>query len=499
MLPEGTRQAIMQELRRLISLRHNRAVRAAFAAFPAFLVFVPTLCVLSDQWARLRSMLVTQRQNPFRSHLGHGMYWNDGVSSASAVVSQAALLVSSLAVVAAFVGMAAAPHQQHLANVCLPITLHRLAQVVVGFRLVFAPSGPAVLPFLWRLIAPCSNLLSPHAEATVCLVLAAISYAILSVAANRAGLVKVVGLLTTMSAVASLLGMVVPQFVAVPALCIDLLPTVYATLRSLVARRHGAPHANNWFGIFNVAQPRAPRGEHVCLVCMEPAGADAVPCASGQHGLCRDCFHAYVQAEALRDDVIVRAGDGATFRLPCPEVDTDCPPFDHQTLARECTAGVYAAVQRAERRLIEGEILRNNRNAEAAAQRGGAGEESATQRRARNAVHHVIEEILTLKCPRCRVAFNEFAGCLALKCNACPANFCALCLTDTGDNGQDCHQHVAACPLGVGVRQNVFYCSTIVYERVQEVRKSQLVHSYLATLPVDVRRLARRDLQPLLD
>ena len=57
----------------------------------------------------------------------------------------------------------------------------------------------------------------------------------------------------------------------------------------------------------------------------------------------------------------------------------------------------------------------------------------------------VVEECLTMHCPRCKVAFVDFEGCMALKCGvpSCGCGFCAWCLADCGD---DAHKHVAECP-----------------------------------------------------
>lgn len=52
---------------------------------------------------------------------------------------------------------------------------------------------------------------------------------------------------------------------------------------------------------------------------------------------------------------------------------------------------------------------------------------------------HIVENILTLKCPRCKAAFFDFTDCLALKCATCTCGFCACCMTDCG---QDAHAHV---------------------------------------------------------
>ena len=46
----------------------------------------------------------------------------------------------------------------------------------------------------------------------------------------------------------------------------------------------------------------------------------------------------------------------------------------------------------------------------------------------------VMEGCLTLRCPRCQVAFVDFDACIALTCGnkACGAAFCALCLQGEG-------------------------------------------------------------------
>ena len=75
------------------------------------------------------------------------------------------------------------------------------------------------------------------------------------------------------------------------------------------------------------------------------------------------------------------------------------------------------------------------------------------QRRVEAARRHIVDEILTLKCPRagCRAAFLDFNGCFALTCGRCGCGFCAWCLADCGD---DAHTHVAGCrsPRGTVTR-----------------------------------------------
>jgi hypothetical protein len=72
---------------------------------------------------------------------------------------------------------------------------------------------------------------------------------------------------------------------------------------------------------------------------------------------------------------------------------------------------------------------------------------------------HVIDSILTPKCPRCAHAFVGFNGCFALRCTPdagdaavdaawaaafCGAHFCAWCFTQCA-TADATHTHVAAC------------------------------------------------------
>ena len=65
---------------------------------------------------------------------------------------------------------------------------------------------------------------------------------------------------------------------------------------------------------------------------------------------------------------------------------------------------------------------------------------------------HIINEILTLHCPRCKAAFIDFDGCMALSCSrdACGAKFCAVCLRDCAGDA-DAHEHVRSCKYTEGV------------------------------------------------
>jgi hypothetical protein len=87
----------------------------------------------------------------------------------------------------------------------------------------------------------------------------------------------------------------------------------------------------------------------------------------------------------------------------------------------------------------------------------------------------IIEDILTLKCPRCRRPFLDFSGCFALECSACSCAFCAYCLKDCGG---DAHSHVAQCEDNISPGRNVF-ASVEIFHEAQRERRTRLLKQHL--------------------
>lgn len=65
---------------------------------------------------------------------------------------------------------------------------------------------------------------------------------------------------------------------------------------------------------------------------------------------------------------------------------------------------------------------------------------SAFQRQVERARAHIIDAILTLKCPRegCGAAFLNFSDCFALTCHRCGCGFCGWCLEVAFKLGSEC-------------------------------------------------------------
>ena len=91
------------------------------------------------------------------------------------------------------------------------------------------------------------------------------------------------------------------------------------------------------------------------------------------------------------------------------------------------------------------------------------------------AARKAIEGMLDVRCPRCRMVFDEFTGCAALTCayKGCKCNFCALCLKDTGG---DAHAHVKTCKLNP--RRGEYFVSTEEWEAIMRERRRAEVRAY---------------------
>jgi hypothetical protein len=112
-----------------------------------------------------------------------------------------------------------------------------------------------------------------------------------------------------------------------------------------------------------------------------------------------------------------------------------------------------------------------------------------TARAVERAFRHITQQLLTLRCPRCHLAFIDFNGCCALTCHGCKCGFCAYCLEDCGG---DAHQHVANCFSNSHPTKDVYNTKENV-EAAQRQRKQGLVQQYLSTLAPDLRaRVCKR-------
>jgi hypothetical protein len=123
-------------------------------------------------------------------------------------------------------------------------------------------------------------------------------------------------------------------------------------------------------------------------------------------------------------------------------------------------------------------------------------EQNRRRRQVQEAKRHIIDRILTMRCPRCEQAFLDFDGCWALTCarQGCGCAFCANCLKDCGN---DAHAHVARCNGDV-------FGSIHNFSQRQKQRQRKLVEEYLANpalidVRVSIKQACERELADLYD
>ena len=91
----------------------------------------------------------------------------------------------------------------------------------------------------------------------------------------------------------------------------------------------------------------------------------------------------------------------------------------------------------------------------------------------------VIDEILTLKCPKCKRAFLDFDGCFAVKCSNCSCGFCGWCLKDCG---VDAHSHVIACPSAETSCKGSYYGTQEQFKESNRKRQQKELKMFFESL-----------------
>ena len=212
----------------------------------------------------------------------------------------------------------------------------------------------------------------------------------------------------------------------------------------------------------------------------EHSSLEGIRC-SNQHFTCNDCFGSWV--DSVCDDALSKGN----LDVKCVECDF---VFENHDVCRHLhDAKTYEKFDEA------GKALRVQKAREEERQR----QEEESQRRLKmseeerkinDARKAITEDILTLKCPRCKAAFVDFDGCFALSCAACPCKFCAGCLQDCGN---DAHAHVSICRVchSSGLMHGGgYYGSFELFEKIHKTRCGQRVREFLER--PDMREIAEK-------
>uniref|UniRef100_A0A0G4H9E8 RING-type domain-containing protein n=1 Tax=Chromera velia CCMP2878 TaxID=1169474 RepID=A0A0G4H9E8_9ALVE len=227
-----------------------------------------------------------------------------------------------------------------------------------------------------------------------------------------------------------------------------------------------------------------------CVACFEILlRARGVTCHDGaRHFLCAECLNRHVEAKTRLDveysDVRARFKEGGCT-VSCLAEGCPSESFSSIEISWHLHVHIHAQwegvrLEAAQERLCT-EI---KREFEQKLKRLLIEDEAQWK------VEEIVEEVLTLKYPKCRTAFADFDGCTALTCVNCGCEFCGYCLLDCG---RDAHDHVPWCPIGEGM-----YVGQERWEQLQRERKRHQIGGVVAKLGVEERAEVLHLLQPLM-
>eukprot|EP01041_Mallomonas_annulata_P002547 gene2547-4973_t len=237
-----------------------------------------------------------------------------------------------------------------------------------------------------------------------------------------------------------------------------------------------------------------------CVICMDHYTENQGISCCNKHFICWDsCFSDYLQS-ASTPDAIGRSVDDEG-RLSCPEC-TDkytvdkvskggAPPEIVESLIN---LKVVLATNKEVKKALEEQAKQLKEEHDRIMRMENINERQAALLRLK-----IIEEILILRCPRCKVAFADFDGCFALTCSVpCRAGFCAWCLTDCGT---DAHGHVAQCPHRPATVHGYFGTKEQFEEHHRNRRRKKVMDCIAKETSVEVQRyvkdMLRKDLRDL--
>jgi hypothetical protein len=198
-------------------------------------------------------------------------------------------------------------------------------------------------------------------------------------------------------------------------------------------------------------EPTKKEEEACCAICLASCGVDdGVKCAgdehpdeSDEHFMCSGCLDRYVRMkleETERNTLVVQKG-----QVCCPLCSAHIVGFAKH-ISDELHAQYLDAFSQGMSEELEQQFdIRVQQRVDALRNELEKAHlvPNSIDERVKRAEIHVIEEILTVKCPRCSQAFVDFDGCFALQCSRCAAGICGWCMADCG---ADSHAHVVDCP-----------------------------------------------------
>eukprot|EP01036_Dinobryon_divergens_P031429 gene31429-40823_t len=240
----------------------------------------------------------------------------------------------------------------------------------------------------------------------------------------------------------------------------------------------------------DAAAAAAAQATRKCLVCFDDdlIATDGFECTTNRHFVCKKngCF-----AQITKDQSNSKARfatNGCKILCTFPGCGEAVPDNAVATYAGEDGFGAFLRARiAANEEKVVGDYEERLRTVRAEVEREvlAGMNRQATLLRHRN---HIIDELLTIKCPnrRCQLAFfmdDDFDDCFALKCIGCGSHFCGWCLQDFGR--ADAHDHTNNCrtqrPRGLFPHHhnNRRFSAKQCFNQVHGPRRAAAVKTYL--------------------
>ena len=188
--------------------------------------------------------------------------------------------------------------------------------------------------------------------------------------------------------------------------------------------------------------------------------------------MCGGCFEGHVESECDRPEF-----DGS---IACPfnrMNECDCTGFRQRFILGQLSDEAFKEYERKrdaqkERELViklEAQIEERVRK------------EMDTSNGDEKHRQHIIDNFLTLQCPnkKCRAAYFEFDGCLAVMCSKCRTYFCAICHKDCKTSLEG-HRHVLDHTGGA-----TYFATKDQIKKYQNDWRMEEVNKYLKKEPRD--------------
>lgn len=251
-------------------------------------------------------------------------------------------------------------------------------------------------------------------------------------------------------------------------------PAVVAAVPAVAPAAEAAPPA-----------PAAAAATRTCDCCFDDK-VEGVCCSTKAHFFCAECASNLLSAFCTADYADQKKGKG---RALCPMKDTETP-FGDGVLAGLVPQEVFDTYLQVRIKVAE-QSIQEEVEKEMAGKLEALKEKLAKAKGDEEGLEvdkhrlEIIDNVLTLKCPRCRLAFLDFSGCSAVTCAGCACGFCSFCLEDCG---KDAHQHFyknkSLCPKEGGK----IFSTPKEWTKFQSQRKSRQLHAYLLKLPEAMRK-----------